>query len=188
MFESKFIEGQTQSVDMEEIEGVVSTTSMGGLIQWLYHRRVRFDKEPEDQITAAIELSRLADMCNVKELEAEMALFIKNVIIANRKSEKAKCADFKNLNTHSINEDHINSAAFLPRGHAVRRILAVASVEGFFKGKNYKFAQQAQDIPTIGADLLEEVRCTLSKPKASAGSSFIMDPITGDISPINYYQ
>ncbi|KAJ5460772.1 uncharacterized protein N7458_002324 [Penicillium daleae] len=87
MFESEFIEGQTKTVDMKEIEDVVSPRSMEALLQWLWHRRVRFDNKPGDQISAAIELCRLADMCNIKGLGAEMALSIKNVLIANRDAD-----------------------------------------------------------------------------------------------------
>lgn len=180
MFESEFIEGQTKTVDMKEIEDIVSPRSMEALLQWLWHRRVRFDNRPGDQISAAIELCRLADMCNIKGLGAEMALSIKNVLIANRDADpKMNPKQWINLNTRWITENHINSASFLPRGHAVRRILAAASVEGFIQGPNYKFSNQAREHPTFAADLLEEVRCALTSVSQIQGTPYVKDPITG---------
>jgi len=51
----------------------------------------------------------------------------------------------------------------LPRSHAVRRLLAAASVEGYLKGGKYKFADLAQDYTLYGADLLQEVPLALRK-------------------------
>lgn len=86
MFDGEFSEGQEQTATLEEIEGVVSARSLEALLQWLYLRRVRFDlKETEDQISAAIELVRLSDMCNITGVESHMAQYIKDILIANPK-------------------------------------------------------------------------------------------------------
>jgi hypothetical protein len=49
---------------------------------------VIFDmKDPGDQISAAIELARLADMCHVSGLAPLMAEYIRKVIISNPSPE-----------------------------------------------------------------------------------------------------
>lgn len=186
MFESEFTEGQIQAVDMKELHGVVSSQSITALIQWLYHRRVRFNTEhPEEQITTAIELSRLADMCDVQGVGANMAEFIKDVLlIANPKPYPSR-NEYNDLNTHSITEEHIDSATFLPQGHPMRCILAAASVEGFFKSKKYKPAEQARKQPTFGADLLEAARGTLCTLTYSECYMKVRDPVTGEQIRVN---
>ncbi|CEO60860.1 hypothetical protein PMG11_05356 [Penicillium brasilianum] len=135
MFESNFIEGQTQTVEMEEIEGVISARSFPAFLQWLYHRRIRFDTvEPEALITAAIELSRWVDMFNVDELETEMADYIARVLLANPKPPTEESPDM-DVNTYVLTEQHVRSAGCLPQGHRVRLVIAQASVEGFFEGE-----------------------------------------------------
>jgi hypothetical protein len=169
MFEGEFIEGQTQTVDMEEIGGVVSPQTMPALLQWMYNRQFEFNTvEPEEQITAAIELSRLADMCDVQDLGEEMAKFIKEVLIENQ-DPYPDDNDYQDRNTYATTDEHINSAGYFPRHHAVRGILAAASVEGFFKDKVYKFAKQARNHPTFGIDLLEHVRKALYTLKQGLG-------------------
>lgn len=185
MFEREFTEGQTQTVDMKELDGLVSSQSITALIQWLYHRRVRFNTEhPEEQITTAIELSRLADMCDVQGVGADMAEFIKDVLIANPKPYPSR-NEYNDLNTHSITDEHIDSATFLPQGHPVRCITAAASVEGLFKSQKYKFAEQARKQPTFGADLLEAVRGTLCTLTYSEYHMRVRDPVTGEQIRVN---
>ncbi|KAL4860661.1 hypothetical protein BDV12DRAFT_94060 [Aspergillus spectabilis] len=83
MFEGNFAEAK-QVATLEEVEGVVSVRSLEALIQWLYLRRIQFDCEgPEDQISATIELVRLADMCNITGMESQMAQYIKAILVAN---------------------------------------------------------------------------------------------------------
>ncbi|KAJ5380878.1 uncharacterized protein N7496_003306 [Penicillium cataractarum] len=183
MFEGEFIEGQTQTVEMQEIEGIVSEQSFVALLQWLYHRRVEFgtDDEPDEEITAAIELARLADMCNVKELETEMAEYIKKVLIKNPEPD-----GWKDINTYHLTEEHIRSAHYLPPGHSVRYIIATASVEGFLKDDGYKFADMAQECPTFGADLLLQVRLALNSVDYD-DRPMVKDPLTGKEFRINTY-
>jgi energy-converting hydrogenase A subunit M len=185
MFKSEFSEGQTQTVDMEEIKDVVSSQSLASLIQLLYHRRVRFSStNPGEKLTAAIELARLADMCDIKQLEDEIANLIEKILVATPKPDSTS---YKfDMNSYWITGKHVNSAAFLPKGHAVRRILAAASVEGYLKKKEYKFVRVARDHASFGADLLEEVRQTLSSLKVVRNNllgATVEDPITGQ----NFY-
>jgi hypothetical protein len=54
------------------------------LVQWLYLGRVLFNEStPTENITAAIEFVRLADMCDVTRMETLMAEHIKAIILAN---------------------------------------------------------------------------------------------------------
>ncbi|KAI9367343.1 hypothetical protein BJX61DRAFT_538144 [Aspergillus egyptiacus] len=63
MFDGNFKEGEEQSADLQEIEGVLLTRSFEILLQWMYLGRVLFEeRSPTDRISAMIEFSRLADM------------------------------------------------------------------------------------------------------------------------------
>lgn len=94
MFEKDFKEGQEQTGTLEEIEGVISARSLEALLQWFYLRRVKFELEvPEDQILAAIELARLADMCSVTGLESRISRYIKDILIANPMPEPSDATE-----------------------------------------------------------------------------------------------
>ncbi|CAG8328027.1 unnamed protein product [Penicillium salamii] len=181
MFEGNFAEGEQQVATVEEVEGVVSVRSFEALIQWIYLRRTQFDSaSPEDQISATIELVRLADMCNITGIESQMARYIKDVLIAN---PDPRCDGFFlrhiDTNTYCLTRQHIIWASFLPPGHLVRRILAAASVEGYLRDENYKFLQETHEHPTFGADLLQEVRSTLSRIESAQRKTTFEDPISG---------
>ncbi|KAJ5751490.1 uncharacterized protein N7511_008455 [Penicillium nucicola] len=174
-----FKESQDQALDLEEMDGVISTRALEGLLQWLYRGIIRFDIESrEENISAAMELVRFADMYEIPGLEAELAKYIKDVLLD---------ADFGlygiDQNTWFINSDHIISALNLPRGHAVRRLLAAASVEGYMRSDEYKFADLTQKYPSFGADLLREVQLALRGVRQSDLS--LVDPIRGERIYIN---
>lgn len=140
------MEGQQQTVTLEEMEGVVSVRGLEALLQWLYLRRVKFDlKDPGDQISTAMELVRLADMCNMTGMESQMARYIKDILISNPNPQPSDLEGrHLDTNTYCLTPQHIISATFLPREHSVRRILAAASVEGYLRDENHKFAQETQ--------------------------------------------
>jgi hypothetical protein len=84
MFGGNFAEGEQQLAKLSEMEGVKPVRGFEALIQWLYIRRIHFDsKGPGDQVSAAIELVRLADLCNITGMESEMAQHIKDILVAN---------------------------------------------------------------------------------------------------------
>lgn len=180
MFEGYFPEGEQQRATLEEVEGVVSVRSFETLIQWLYLRKIRFDSESsEDQVSAAIEFVRLADMCNITGIESRMAQYIKDILIANPDPRGNNFIRHIDANTYCLTSQHIVSATFLPSGHLVRRILASASVEGYLRDENYKFMQETHQHPNFGADLLQEVRSTLGKLKVTKHKMILEDPISG---------
>ncbi|KAJ5628274.1 hypothetical protein N7490_010502 [Penicillium lividum] len=187
MFEGNFAEGEQQVATLQELEGVVSVQSFEALIQWLYLRRIQFDCEgPEDQISAAIEFVRLADMCHIVGIESQMARYIKDILIANPDPRNNDFLERHiDTNTYYLTRQHIIWASFLPPGHSVRRVLAAASVEGYLRGANYKFVQETQEHPTFGADLLQEVRSTLGGLKVSKRVTSLEDPISGTEISIN---
>ncbi|EHA22171.1 hypothetical protein ASPNIDRAFT_40909 [Aspergillus niger ATCC 1015] len=116
---------------------------------------VLFDLQaPEDEISAAIELSRFADMCALTSLESQMARRIKEISKANPEPQPftGKHVD---MNTYCLTPEHIIWATFLPDGHAVRHVLAAASIDGYFRDENHKF-EEVQAYPTFGADVLQE--------------------------------
>ncbi|CAG8947743.1 unnamed protein product [Penicillium salamii] len=84
MFNSEFLESQQQMATLEETDDDVSVRSLEALIQWLYHRTVSFGiEDPEEHISAAIELARLADKYNIIGLETIMAQCIRNILKHN---------------------------------------------------------------------------------------------------------
>ncbi|KAJ5493929.1 hypothetical protein N7463_010016 [Penicillium fimorum] len=188
MFKGNFAEGEQQEATLEEVEGVVSVRSFEALIQWLYLRRIQFDcEDPEDQISSAIELVRLADMYNITGMESQMAQYIKAILVSNPDPRRNDFFIGRHIdtNTFCLTRQHIMWATSLPPGHSVRRILAAASVEGFLRDKNYKFVQETQEYPTFGADLLQEVRSTLCGLKITRRETKLEDPISGTEISIN---
>jgi hypothetical protein len=150
-------------------------------VQWIYLRRIQFDCEgPEDQISAAIELVRLADMCNITGMESQMARYIKDVLVCNP-DPRCDGSFLRHIdtNTYCLTRQHIIWATFLPPGHLVSRILAAASVEGYLRDENYKFVQETHEYPTFGADLLQEVKSTLNRIESATRKTTFEDPISG---------
>ncbi|KAJ5741203.1 uncharacterized protein N7511_008520 [Penicillium nucicola] len=170
---------QQQTATLSKVEGIVSRQSVEALIQWLYLRMVIFDVEdPGDQISAAIELVRLADLCSVSGLEPQMARFIKKILVAHPNPQSEGFWRHVDTNTYCLTPQHIAAASHLPQGHLVRRILAAASVEGYLRDQNHKFAEETQEYPSFGADLLWEVGMALNEIKPTRKVAF-KDPISG---------
>lgn len=157
------------------MDGVVSVRAFEILAQWLCIGRVVFkeytsgkftpgkttlkESAPEESIAAVIEFSRLADMCGIIGIEAQAAAHIRDII----RTSPTPVSMSKSLekNTRYITSAHIVSAAHLPRGHAVRRVLAMASVEGYLQLQHHKFSEEAQGVASFSADLLIAVRETI---------------------------
>ncbi|CAG8037179.1 unnamed protein product [Penicillium salamii] len=124
MFEGNFQESQTRTVEMKEMEDVISIQSVEALLMWLYLHTVRFDIEGQEEcISAALELARLADMYNIVKLETDVAQYIKGNMLDT--GIDRGCSD---LNTKWLRSEHIISAIALPCGHPVRKLLASAPV------------------------------------------------------------
>jgi len=168
---------------LAEINGVVSTRSFKLLVQWLYLGRVIFGElEPAEAITATIEFVRIADMCAVTGMESLMAERIKAIIIANPtpKTDNPPGPSEQD-NTYCLTSWHITSAANLPDGHPVRRILAVAAVKGYLQHDDHKFLKEMQEVHNFSVDLLNAVKATLKTLNASySGKSItVKDPLGG---------
>lgn len=179
MFRGYFQEAQEQTVDLEEMQGVISKLSLEALFQWLYLRFVKFDiEDPGEHISAAIELARLADKYEITGIESQTAQYIKEIIIANPKPSKTKSLVPYNSNTHYLGSEDIISGILLHDKHPVRRVLAAASVKGFLQSASHDYAATAQEYPEFGADLLHEGRLALNTLNPHRSVNF-QDPITG---------
>jgi len=76
-----FKESQEHVLDLEEMDGVISSRALDAFLQWLYRGTINFDiKSTEEKISATMELVRFADMYEVNGLEAKMARYIKEVL------------------------------------------------------------------------------------------------------------
>ncbi|CAI7642472.1 unnamed protein product [Penicillium manginii] len=145
---------RSNPLTLQEIDDVISTRALEAFLQWMYRSVMRFNIDsPEVNISAAMELVRFADMHEINGLEAVMAEHIKQILLPE---EIPFHYDGDERNTYFIKSAHIISALNLPRGHAVRRLLATASVEGFLGNDEYKFAELTQRYPPFGADLLQK--------------------------------
>ncbi|KAF4767939.1 hypothetical protein HAV15_002100 [Penicillium sp. str.  len=158
MFEGSFREAQEQAVDLELMEGVISKRSVEALFQWLYLRIVKFNiDDPEEKISAAIELARLADRYEITGIESQTAEYIKEVILANPDPEyKMDPCELVYNQTFFLRAEHIISGTLLHDGHPVRRALAGACVADFLENYPHKFADTAQEHPEFAVDLLHE--------------------------------
>lgn len=174
-WEEKPSTGEEQTAILENIEGVVSRRSVESLLQWLYSRKIGFDPvEPKHRISAAIEVARLAEMCKIDGLGDLMGQYIKNTL-----STTPARMSIANPNTRDITREHVFAAGYLPQNHAVRSVIAAASVEGYFISASHKFAKEAREHPTFGADLLEQVRWTLHTLSCKGNYAAVDDPIDG---------
>lgn len=181
MFKGEFLEARQLTVEMEEMEDVITVRSVEALIQWLYLRVVRFSiEDPGEHISAAMELVRLADKYNIAGLETEMAQYIKDIIVANPDHQTSFLGPHVDTNTFWLTSDHIFSAVVLPQEHPVRRIIAAASVSGYLQSGEHKFAEVAQNCPSFGADLLREARLALNGLNLTINATVtFVDPISG---------
>ncbi|ELR08411.1 hypothetical protein VC83_03559 [Pseudogymnoascus destructans] len=102
-FNGSFREGEKQSTNLEEIDGVVSIRSFQMLVQWICLGRVVFgESAPEEAITTAIELTRLADMCGIIGMEFVIAGHIKAIIIANPAPRDGKFEKWRSPDTNTF--------------------------------------------------------------------------------------
>ncbi|KAJ5466443.1 hypothetical protein N7530_010230 [Penicillium desertorum] len=179
MFEGGFREAQQQTVDLEEMEDVVSKQSLEALFQWLYLGFIGFGihYDPGERIEAAIELARLADKYDITRLESQTAQYIKETIIANQLPADSQEWVPLDSNTHLLGEEDIISATLLRDGHPVRHLLAAASVRGYLQSEKHELAKTARETPKFAADLLHEVRLALNGVKAGP---IFTDPIDGE--------
>jgi len=175
-FEGKFQEGKEQSTTLKEEDGVVSVRSFELLVQWLYLGRVVLGSStPTDSISTVVEFVRIADMCGVTGMESIMAEQIKTIILAN----PAPMSTDLDSNTYCLDSSHIVSAASLPEGHQVRRVLAVAVAGAFFREDHHKFSKEVKEVSGFASDLLEAIRDTLKSFKTHSSAVVITDPLTG---------
>ncbi|CAI7621442.1 unnamed protein product [Penicillium glandicola] len=181
MFKCRFCEAQQQTVDLEEMEGVITTRSLEALFQWLYLRFIKFDiEDPGEHISAATELARLADKYEITGIESQIARYIKKIILANPDTDNNEDLDMVDNNTLWLGTKDIISGTLLPNGHPVRRLLAKASVGGYLQSAKHQFSSLAQEHPRFGADLLHEVRLALDNLNPPSSATF-EDPLTGKI-------
>ena len=83
-------------------------------------------------------------------------------------------------NTYCLTSQHITWAAFLPEGHPVRGVLAMAAVEGYLQSDHHKFQIETQEVPNFSADLLKAVKATLKTLSwGDRNDVTFNDPISG---------
>lgn len=147
------------------------------LLQWLYIGDITYYSEDTGaQISALIELARLADMCAVHTLEAATADFIKKLILDTSDLARVGYKKNPNANTYALSSHNIQSATELPRGHKVRAVLAGASVEGYLFSKNHKFHALILENTQFKDDLVCELEKGMNKASPSTG--YLVEPIS----------
>jgi hypothetical protein len=190
MFNGDFKEGQENTAHLDLFEGVVSIRSFELLIQWMYVEQVIVAKvTPSEQIEALVEFARLADFCQVQGVEDLLAERIKAVMSAGTqpapKNGWSAIANYRppDTNTYRITSRAVRWASALAQGHAVRKMLATAAVEGFLRGieHNHRFFKEIQEITGFGADVLNAVESCLSTLRVSDTRTIqFTDPISGE--------
>jgi hypothetical protein len=184
MFDGAFLEGKEDIANLDELEGVVSVRSFKLLIQWLYVGRVIAGKAtPGEEIETMVEFARLADFCQVDGLEELVAERIKALILENPAPRDYSFAESRHpdTNTYCITSQAILWGSFLPDDHAVRKILAMAVVEGYLRSsKKHKFAKEAREVLNFANDVMDAVKVALGTLKSGEyGLVQFNDPITG---------
>jgi hypothetical protein len=80
-------------------------------------------------------------------------------------------------NTHFLTREQLYAAGHLPHGHALRRFIAAASVEGYLQNTDHNFAREASKHLTLGMDLLREAEHALETVFYTPDRAFCEDPI-----------
>ena len=86
-------------------------------------------------------------------------------------------------NTYSLAPQHITSAALLPSGHPVRKVLATATVEGYVRRNRHKFLKEIREAPDFAVDLLMELKETLKTVTIRESKVSFIDPLSGKTLP-----
>lgn len=102
-----------------------------------------------------------------------MAEHIKSMILANPDLFATSSRD-PDTNTYCLAGQHITSAALLPFGHPVRKLLAASAVEGYIRRDNHKLSEEIRESPDFAVDLLLQIKETLKTVKSTkaAGLTF----------------
>ncbi|CAG8220071.1 unnamed protein product [Penicillium salamii] len=159
MFQGKFREAKDQSVTLQAMEGVISEQSFEGLVQWICIKRVTFDlASPSDQITAFIELARLADMCGMVEMQEYLASSVNGILKKGYYDSNPEAP--RSLSKH-LTTQHICSATALPEGHPLFRVLCVASVRDILEKKCSRLVEATRSNHRYAAGVLQEVIASL---------------------------
>jgi hypothetical protein len=176
--EGHFKEGEEQSTNLEEIDGVVTARSFKMLVQWVCLGWIVFGEcEPDVAITTAIEFARLADMCGITCVESFVAERIKAIILANPGLE-TNFDRSPSTNTHHLTSQNITSAFNLPEGHPVRAILAAASIEDILGQDIFTFQEAASTVPGFSVALLKAVKGTIGSVHNEYGRTTFVDPLS----------
>ncbi|KAG0153378.1 hypothetical protein PDIDSM_5231 [Penicillium digitatum] len=172
VFGGNFTEVKDQPVVMKELDGVLFIQSFEIRLLWLSTGEVNCrNQEPGAKAATLIEFARLADVCDISQVEAQIAEHPRKSInqrITNNGSVNKKGDDESSINnendpnasTQGFTTEDIRSVINLSIGHQVRSLVAKASVAGFLSKKDYRFAKLAQEVPVFGADLLVQVQAT----------------------------
>ncbi|KAJ5187630.1 hypothetical protein N7449_010624 [Penicillium cf. viridicatum] len=114
-------------------------------------------------------------------MESKVARDIKEAICYLDSNNTKRYVPLDNYTWPWLTSKHIVSGAFLPREHPVRQTLAAACVPGYLGCKNHKFAQEAEDYPIFGADLLRAVRLALNAAHRLSERVSFTDPFDDKI-------
>ena len=181
--EGRFKEGEEKRAILEPVGGVVTTRSFQMLVQWLHQGRVVFPSlDPEEEITLALEFVRISDMCEVIGMEAKMADHIKGIILKT----PVRWTRHPDTHTTHLSSEHLIATSALPSNHPVRKLFAIAAVEGYIRSDTPKFLKEMQDIPEFAVDLLAEVKVAINSfkldkpPYLDKQVMYFRDPMTGE--------
>lgn len=78
--------------------------------------------EPEEMINKAIELARLADMCDIAQMGPPISQYTASVIISIPRPDLMSDENTE-LDTRVLTRHHIYAAGYLPQGHACGGLL-----------------------------------------------------------------
>jgi hypothetical protein len=118
-------------------------------------------------------------------METLMTDHIKAIILANQAPENSQFEQNRDpdTNTYSLESQHFTSAALLPNGHPVRRVLVTAAVEGYVRRDKHKFLEEIREAPNFAVDLLMEVKETLKTVTSGEPKMTFRDPFSGKTLP-----
>ena len=124
-------------------------------------------------------------MCRVTGMEIQMAEHIKAILLANPAPKNSLFEQDRDpdTNTYSLAPQHIISAALLPSGHPIRKVLAAAAVEGYVRHDRHKFLKEIRETPDFAVDLLMEIKETLRTVAIRESKISFIDPFSGKTLP-----
>lgn len=155
MFQSgRFIKRIERKAQLEDMDGVVSERSLEMLLKWICRQRIVIVSETiPEKISEALELLRIADMCDVHGLEQALTDFVEDIL------RKACISEREDM----ILPKHVLSSGLLPTAHPFSLMMAKSLATIYIADKEitFPFFDELSRCPGLSAEVTKQLAIML---------------------------